>query len=202
MNILRRLPLSRLLLLCGLVIAIGASATAIALALGSGEKPPPKPLAQAVHDALAAPPVEGLSATITLTDHLLEGANLVGEHGSGPISNPLLTGGSGRLWIAEDGRARLELKAEKGDTNVVFDGTTWTVYDAAENTVYRYTPKHDSREGAAPEHHGETPSVAKIEEGIEKLREHGAKPTSFSGAVYRSCLVAQGHFVGYFDPGI
>ena len=53
MNILRRLPLSRLLLLCGLVVAIGVSATALAFALGAGPKPPPKPLAEAVHDALA-----------------------------------------------------------------------------------------------------------------------------------------------------
>ena len=45
MNILRRLPLSRLLLLCGLVIAVGVSATALASALGSAPTPPPKPLA-------------------------------------------------------------------------------------------------------------------------------------------------------------
>ncbi|HEY1584240.1 MAG TPA: hypothetical protein VGH63_01060, partial [Polyangia bacterium] len=61
MNILRRLPLSRLLLLCALVVALGASATAIAFALGSGPTPPPKPLAQAVHDALGGAPVEGVS---------------------------------------------------------------------------------------------------------------------------------------------
>ncbi len=172
MNILRRLPLSRLLLLCALVLGIGASATAIALALGGGQKPPPKPLAQAVHDALAAPPVEGLSATVTLTDHLLEGANLAGEHGSGITSNPLIAGASGRLWIAKDGRARLELKSEKGDTNIVWDGSTVTIYDAAENTIYRYTPKHESSAGPADREHGEAPPVAKIEEGIAKLRKH------------------------------
>jgi outer membrane lipoprotein-sorting protein len=187
MNILRRLPLSRLLLLCALVVGIGASATAIALALGSGEKPPPKPLAQAVHDAVAAPPVEGLSATVTYTNHLLEGANLAAEHGSGPTSSPLVAGASGRLWIAKDGRARLELKSEKGDTNIVWDGTTVTAYDAAENIVYRYTPP--KQEGTAGDSsstdHGETPSVAKIEEGITKLEKHanvsGATPTNVGG---------------------
>ena len=51
MNILRRLPLSRLLLLCGLIVAIGVSATALASAVGSGPTPPPKALPQAVHDA-------------------------------------------------------------------------------------------------------------------------------------------------------
>lgn len=186
MNILRRLPLSRLLLLCGLVVGIGVSITAIALALGGGEKPPPKPLAQAVHDALAAPPVEGLSAGITLTNHLLEGASLAGEHGSGITSNPLIAGASGRLWIAKDGRARLELDNEKGDTNIVWDGTSVSIYDAAENTVYRYTPAQHSPAAAGSEHeHGETPSVAKIEEGIAKLRKHAgvseATPANVGG---------------------
>jgi outer membrane lipoprotein-sorting protein len=175
MNILRRLPLSRVLLLCALVVGIGVSATAIALALGTGPKPPAKPLAQAVHDAAVAPPVEGLSATVTFTNHLVEGANLAGEHGSGLLSSPLVTGASGRLWIAKDGRARLELKSEKGDTNVIYDGSTITVFDAAENTVYRYTPP--KREGEAAQQggdHGEAPSVAKIEEGIEKVRKHAS----------------------------
>ncbi len=184
MNILRRLPLSRLLLLCALVVAIGASITAIALAIGSGQKPPAKPLAQAVHDALGAAPVEGLSANITFTNHLLEGASLAGEHGSGLMSNPLITGASGRLWIAKDGRARLELKNEKGDTNIVYDGTTVTIYDAAENKVYRYTPKHQSSSGSSAEHK-ETPSVANIEEGIAKLDKHanlsGATPANVAG---------------------
>ena len=58
-NILRRLPLSRLLLLCGVVVAAGISITALASALSAGPTPAPKPLAQAVHDALAAPPVTG-----------------------------------------------------------------------------------------------------------------------------------------------
>jgi len=185
MNILRRLPLSRLLLLCALVVGIGASLTAIALALGSGQKPPPKPLARAVHDALAAPPVEGLSANITLTNHLLEGASLAGEHGSGITSNPLIAGASGRLWIAKDGRARLELENEKGDTNLVWDGTAITVYDAAENTVYRYTPEHGASKDGENERRGEAPPLAKIEEAIARLRGHAdvseATPANVAG---------------------
>ena len=150
MNILRRLPLSRLLLVCVGVIAIGASATAIAFALGAGPTPPAKPLPQAVHDALTAAPVEGVSASVKLTDNLLEGASLAsgGSGGeAGQLSkSPLLSGASGRLWIAKDGRVRLELQAEKGDTQVMYDGHTVTVYDAASNTLYRYTPP--AHEGA------------------------------------------------------
>jgi outer membrane lipoprotein-sorting protein len=189
MNLLRRLPLSRLLLLCALVVALGASATAIALAVGSGATPPPKPLAQAVHDALAAPSVEGLSANVTLTDHLLEGANLAGagsEAAGKASSNPLLAGASGRLWVAKDGRVRLELQAEKGDTQVLYDGHTLTVYDAASNMLYRYTPPAGKQgtDTHSPADKHEVPSVAKIEEAIAKL-DHvnvsGATPANIAG---------------------
>jgi outer membrane lipoprotein-sorting protein len=192
-NILRRLPLSRLLLLCGLVVVLGGSLTALALALGAGPKPPPKPLAQAIHDALAAPPVEGFSANVKLTDHLLEGANLATDQGSGGgdaagsiSSNPLLSGASGRLWVAKDGRVRLELQAENGDTQMLYDGKTVTVYDASSNTLYRYTPPADEQgaetHSSADRH--EVPTVAKIEEAIAKL-DHanvsGATPTNIAG---------------------
>src|SRR5271168_551342 len=189
MNILRSLPLSRVLLLCGLVLVIGVSATALALALDSGPVPPPKPLAQAIHDVLVGAggePVQGVSANITLTDHLLEGARLA-------------TGGSGRLWIAKDGDVRLELQSQQGDTQILYDGHTLTLYDAATNTLYRYAPPaqeeqaawakadaealhrvtrtHGGQLGVAqPEIQRETyadphevPSVAKIEEAIAHL---------------------------------
>jgi outer membrane lipoprotein-sorting protein len=208
-NILRRLPLSRLLLVCALVAVLGGSLAALALALGSGPTPPPKPLAQAVHDALAAPAVEGVSANVKLTDNLLEGANLAsgGSGGeAGQLSqSPLLSGASGRLWISKDGRVRLELQAEKGDTQVLYDGQTLTVYDASSNTLYRYTPPADSKRNCTSAAVGsdsgassqsalafcpqktdkhEVPSVAKIEEAISKL-DHvdvsGATPTDIAG---------------------
>ncbi len=212
MNSLRRLPLSRLLMLCGLVVAIGVSITAIASAVDSGPTPPAKPLAQAVHDALAAAQgthIEGVSANIQLTDHLLEGASLAtggGEGGGGLTSSPLVTGASGRLWISKDGRVRIELQSQKGDTQIVYDGHTLILYDAASNTVYRYTPPAHEEQGAAdtsppsegklgvaqpeiqhdsaPASH-EVPSVANIEEAIAHLSQHadvsGATPTDVAG---------------------
>jgi len=185
-NILRRLPLYRLLLLCGLVIAVGVSATALALAVDSGQKPPTKPLAEAVHDALAGPAVEGVSASVTLTNHLLEGANLASGagQGGGLASSPLLSGASGRLWIAKDGRVRLELQAEKGDTQILYDGHTVSLYDAATNTLYRYTLPAPKQSGT-PAHEHEVPTLAKIEEGISHLSSHATisklKPTNVAG---------------------
>ncbi len=212
-NIFRRLPLYRLLLLCGGVVVIGVSVTALALALGSGPTPPAKPLAVAVHDALSGTgpgSIEGVSAEVKLTDRLLEGANLAsggGEHGE-LSSNPLITGANGRLWIAKDGDVRLELQAEQGDTEVLYDGHTIELYDAATNTLYRYTPPAHAAKahaGVAVTHGGtihvpadaqihvfssaphshEVPSVAKIEEAIAHLSEHadvsGATPTDVAG---------------------
>src|ERR1700731_968337 len=104
MNILRRLSLSRLLTLCGAVVAIGISATALASAVGGGPVPKEESLAVAVHDALVAAPVQGVSANVKLTDNLLEGANLAGSGGeAGPLSSsPLVSGASGRLWASKD----------------------------------------------------------------------------------------------------
>jgi outer membrane lipoprotein-sorting protein len=201
-NVLRRLPLSRLILLCGVVVAAGASLTALASAIGSGPTPQSKALPVAVHDALTAPPVDGFSANVKLTNHLLEGVNLASGSSAGAgqlASSPLLSGASGRLWVAKDGRVRLELQAEKGDTQIYYDGHTVSMYDASSNTAYRYTPAH----GATPNPSGtpyaplaktpsgtdttghEPPSVAKIEEGISKLKQHanvsGATPGDVAG---------------------
>jgi outer membrane lipoprotein-sorting protein len=187
-NIFRRLSVRRLVLVCALAVAIGVSATALASAVGSGPTPAEKPLAQAVHDALSAPHVQGVSANIQLTDHLLEGANLASGGGQAGelISSPLVKGGSGRLWIAQDGRVRLELQAEKGDTEIYYDGKTVTVYDAATNTLYRYTvPAGTGGQGDTGAKQPEAPSVAKIEEAIARIKKHanlsGATPADVAG---------------------
>jgi outer membrane lipoprotein-sorting protein len=191
-NILRRLPLPRLLLLCGLVIAIGVSATALAFALSSGPTPPPEPLAQAIRSALGGPrgkPIEGVSASIVLTDHLLEGASLAGGGQAGELtSNPLVTGASGRLWIAKDGDVRLELQSESGDTQILYDGHTLSLYDAATNTLYRYTVPAASGGSGSPTPASaphEAPTVANIEQAIAHLSQHadvsGAIATDVAG---------------------
>jgi outer membrane lipoprotein-sorting protein len=190
-NILRRLPLSRLLLLSALVVAVGVSATALASALGSGATPPPKALPLAVHEALTAPAVEGVSASVQLSNRLVEGANLAsGEGGEASqlSASPLLSGATGRLWIAKDGRARLELQSEKGDTQIVYDGHTAELYDASTNTLYRYklpAGSGSADSGHAPEGSHEAPSVAKIEEAITHLRKHAdvsaATPANVAG---------------------
>src|ERR1039458_2389030 len=146
MNILRRTSLTRLLLVCALVVALGVSVTALAFSLTSGPVPPAKPLVSAIHDSLVAPQVEGVSADVQFTNHLLDGSTLASLGGSGgggiagaSASNPLLSGGSGRLWISDTGRIRLELQSGSGDSQLLYDGSTLSFYDASSNTLYRYT---------------------------------------------------------------
>ena len=82
------------------VIALGAGIAGAALgASDSPSKPPRRPLAQAVLSALSAPPVEGVSARVHLTNHLL-------PPGSLPKGTTLPFGASadGRIWLARDGR--------------------------------------------------------------------------------------------------
>jgi outer membrane lipoprotein-sorting protein len=140
--------LSRLLLLCATMVVVGVGATALAFAVGGGPVPGPKALPEAIHDALSASPVDGVSARIQLTNHLLEGASLASDGGgeaSQLASSPLLSGASGRLWVGKDGHARLELQSEKGDTQIFYDGHTASLYDASTNTLYRFTPQQPTQ---------------------------------------------------------
>jgi outer membrane lipoprotein-sorting protein len=201
LNFLRRISLNRLLLLCGIVVGVGIGATALAEAIGAGPTPKPQSLAQAIHGGLTAPAPEGVSANIQLTDQLLEGAGLASDAGGGGgggeggeggslTSSPLFTGGSGRLWASKDGRFRLELQDQSGDTQIVSDGHKLEVYDASTNTLYRYKPPAgEASEGSSGSDEGsgshEVPSVTKIEEAISHLQKHasvsGAEPTDVAG---------------------
>jgi outer membrane lipoprotein-sorting protein len=158
-------------------VALIAGGTAIALAAGSnGPVPPPKPLAQAIHDAASAPAVDGITARIKFTNHLIDSSSLQG-------SDPILSGATGRLWIGAGHRLRLELQADNGDAQIVSDGKTVTVYDATMNTVYRADLPQDKT--ASTGQADTPPTLASIQAELAKLAEHwnvsGAQPTSQAG---------------------
>src|SRR5205085_10989934 len=98
MRFLRTTSTARLLALVIGVAVVAAATAAIALAAtsGSGQKPPPKPLAQAVHDALTAPQVDGVTARVKFTNHLSHSSATEGT--TTPIS-----GASGRRWASSAG---------------------------------------------------------------------------------------------------
>lgn len=140
------------------VLAGGVAAASGALA-GSPPVPPAKPLATAVHDALSAPRVQGITARISFTNKLIDSSSLSG-------GGPLLAGAKGRLWLAGDGRFRLELQSERGDAQVTSDGKQVTVYDASSNAAYVATLPTREPDTGAPD---AVPSVADIRKELAKL---------------------------------
>src|SRR5205823_10693111 len=162
---LRRLSTRSLVVLAVAVTVLAGGGAAIAVAAGGGgPTPPAKPLDQAVHDALAAKPPDGVTARITFTNKLFPSGALTGQVGSA-----LMSGASGRLWATNDGRGRLELQSDAGDVQVVWNDTEVTVYDASSNTVYRAKLPADAKSSA--DQTG-IPSVAKISDFLSKLGEH------------------------------
>jgi outer membrane lipoprotein-sorting protein len=176
---LRTASTRRLLsVILGTVAVIAAGATIAIAAAGSGPVPAPKPLAQAIHDALAAPKVQGITAEVTFTNRLISSSQIQG-------TDPLLTGGSGRVWLSSDHQVRLELQGNNGDGNLVVTKTSWWAYDPASNTVYRGSLPAKS---GAPEHSTKAdklPTVAQIQTELQKLMRHlgisAAAPSDVAG---------------------
>src|SRR3954465_7504574 len=163
MRFLRTISTRRLLALCLSAVAIAAGGTAIALAGGAGSVPPQKPLARAVHDGLTAPQVQGITARVKFTNHLIDSS---GIHGA----NPLLAGASGRLWFAPGKGLRLEVQSDNGDAQVVANQRRFFVFDGTSNTVYQgKVPKH--RESRAERRH-KIPSVGRIQQGLARAGRH------------------------------
>lgn len=200
MTALRRISTRRLLAICALAVVavIGVTAVALAATGGSGPTPPPKPLAQAVHDALGAPEVPGISARIDFTNDLVDASSIQG-------ADPLITGASGRLWASpeEGGKLRLELQSEAGagggDTQVLVSGHHFQVYDGGSETVYEGTlpEEEDAQEGDET-----VPGLGEIETQITRAERHaeisGATPSDVAGQPTYTVRVAPKHDGGLF----
>jgi outer membrane lipoprotein-sorting protein len=177
MRRLRTLSSRRLTAIVAAALVLAASA-AIAQAglIGADPKPEPKALDRAILDAANAPAVDGISARISFTNGLLPSGSLPGGGAS-----PLAAGADGRLWMAQDGRFRLELQSEAGDAQIASDGRTLAVYDASAKTVYRVALP-DERPRKAER---EPVKLAQVRRGLDRLARawtlSGAKPTSTAG---------------------
>jgi outer membrane lipoprotein-sorting protein len=175
MRHLRTASPARLLTLLAATVALVLSAGFAQAALNSDPKPDPKPLDRAILDAVNAPAVEGVSARVTFTNGLLPSGSL--PRGA---TSPLTAGAEGRLWLAGDGRMRLELQSEAGDAQIVADGERLTVYDSSAKTAYTMAIPAEKDE---PAH--EDPTLADVRRGLDRLAEawtlSGAQPTSTGG---------------------
>ena len=140
MSFFRTVSTKRLLTLLAAVLAVAAAGTAIAVAADSGGPvPPEKPLANAVHDAIGAPPIDGIKGDVTFTNHLLDGVDVRG-------SNPLLSGGTGRFWATATVTSASSCSPAAAVRPTLSSSPTarrWWAYDGISNTVYRGTvPQH------------------------------------------------------------
>ena len=162
MRRLRTASLPRLLAIVAVLVAVVAGAGIAQAALTGAQKPAPKALDQAVLDAVNAPPVDGVSARIEFTNNLLPSGSLPRD-----TASPTLTGATGRLWLANDGRLRLELQSSNGDAQIVSDGKKFLFYDATSKTAFTGALPRDDK--PAPAAKREPATLAGVREGLAKL---------------------------------
>jgi outer membrane lipoprotein-sorting protein len=190
---LRRISTRTLIVVVTAVLAVAAGGAAIAVAAGgSGPTPQAKPLDQAIQDALSAKPADGVTARIAFTNTLFPSGTLVGQAGSA-----LMSGASGRLWLAGDGRGRIELQSDAGDVQIVWDTKQISIYDASSNTVYRADLPQSSTSGGSAGDAGAPPTLAEIDKFLSDLGAHWAiseaQPTDVAGQPAYSVSVSPKH---------
>jgi outer membrane lipoprotein-sorting protein len=181
MSWLRRAPTRSLLLVIAgaCLLAIGGAALAVAAGSG-GSTPLPEPLDQAIHDALSAQHPDGVSARVTFTNNLFPSGSLLGQ-----AASALITGASGRLWVAGDGEGRIELQSDAGDAQILWNQDTVSIYDASSNTVYRATLPPSSSQSDTSTTDQTAPALADIDTFLTDLGVHWAlteaQPTNIAG---------------------
>ncbi len=144
----------------GLAVVMLGALTVTAFALSRGAKLPPKqPLAVALHEALSARPVAGVSARFTVTQHLLPGS-------SAALSASPLAGATGSVW-ASGGRVRVTIRSQLGSEQLSYDGRTLTLYDAKRHVAYQLPISHAHANVASASRR--TPSVADISHVLAQL---------------------------------
>ena len=179
MRFLRTASTSRLMAsIGGVVVAIAVCAAVAVAATSGGPVPKREPLAKAVHQALSAKSVSGVTARINFTNNLISSGEFQG-------SDPLLQGGSGRMWLSSAGHMlRLEVQGENGDAQAVLRGQRFWAYDPSSNTVYEGTLPSQSAHPSAHRSKG-LPSVANIQSELTRVMQHailsGAIPGDIAG---------------------
>jgi outer membrane lipoprotein-sorting protein len=188
---LRTASTRRLLATIGGVIAAIAAGTAIAVAAaGSGPVPKRESLARAVHGALSAPAVQGISGRISFTNHLIDASDFQGN------VDPILSGASGRFWVSKD-QLRLELQSDNGDAQVVVDNGSFWISDPSSNTVYEGTLPSQGKQKDSAKGEDAIPSISEIQRDITRLAHHlnvsGAIPGDVAGQPTYTVRVSPKH---------
>lgn len=193
MKLFRTLSTTRLVALVTLFVVVAGGAAALAVAArGGGSTPPPKPLAQAIHDALAGTKPDGITADITFTNKLFPSGALTGAAGSA-----LLSGATGRLWATNDGRGRLELQSNAGDVQIVWNDSQVTAYDASSNTVYKFTLPAQTSSSTPDTSSSTPPALSEITSFLTQLSDQatvsGAQPDNVGSQPAYTVTVSPKH---------
>ena len=191
---LRSASRSRLLAaVAALALTVAVGTTIAVAAIGGGPVPQRESLARAIHQGLSAPAPSGVYARITFTNNLIDSSEIQG-------SDPLLTGGSGRLWWTGH-HLRLEIQGDNGDAQVVVNGRSFWAYDPAFKTVYEgtlpnVTSHHRARGGRAAAQDG-LPTISAIQTELTRLAGHlllsGAIPGDVAGQPAYSIRISPRH---------
>ncbi|WCB95489.1 hypothetical protein DSM104299_04237 [Baekduia alba] len=179
-------PLLRARKTYAVIGAVGVLAVTAGIAQATrddgGPKPPERPLALAVVDAAAhAPKIKGVSARIHFTNNLIPPGSLPAGGKS-----PLAAGADGKLWLAHDGRFKVDLTSADGDAQITSDGHRMTIYDSTSNTRYAFpTPAGiTGGAGAGAGVAGAAPTagmLAKLGPLLEQVNVSEAKPGTTAG---------------------
>jgi outer membrane lipoprotein-sorting protein len=178
----------------GLLVTAAVGTTIALAAIGSGPVPRRESLARAIRQGLTASAPTGVYARITFTDNLIASGEIQG-------SDPLLTGGSGRLWWTGH-HLRLEIQGDNGDAQVVVNGRSFWAYDPAFNTVYRATlpsqlGRRGSKHGPGRTDQGGLPTVTQIQLELNRLARHlilsSAVPEDVAGQPAYSVRISPRH---------
>ena len=182
MSLLRTISTRRLVALLIAVVAVVAGRRPRSRSPRAGRADAAAQAARrAVHDALTRPAVEGITARITFTNHLIDAVEPPGRRPAAHAAP------SGRLWARRQAapELRLELQSDDGDAQIVSRRQTAVgLSTPARNTVYRGTlPAARPRQGTAPT---EPVAVGRPDPGsADRLhaaaRLSGAQPSNVAG---------------------
>jgi outer membrane lipoprotein-sorting protein len=178
MRPLSSLPSRRLYAVLAAIAVLALSGgIAQATLRNSDPKPPARPLAIAAMDAVqSAQKLEGLSAQIHFTNNLLPAGTLPPG-----AKSPLAAGADGHLWLARDGRFRLDLTSTDGDAQIVSDGHRITVFDETTNSRYSFTLPAEAAKALS----GRGVDMAGLGKALgpllDKVTISGAEPTTTAG---------------------
>ena len=174
MKRLRTTSSPRLLAIVAVLVAVVAGAGIAQAALTGAAKPAPKPSTAQSSTPSTLPPSTASRARIEFTNNLLPSGSLPRE-----TASPTLTGADGRLWLANDGRLRLELQSANGDAQIVSDGKRFLFYDATSKTAFTGALPQDDKPAPAKR---EPATLAGVREGLAKLGQlwtlSGAMPST------------------------